>query len=277
MAPHGERIARFRALHERPGAFVMPNPWDAGSARLLVSLGFEALATTSAGFAWTLGRPDGGVTRDEALAHCRAMCAAVDVPVNADLENCFADEPAGVAQTITLAGATGLCGASIEDSSGDPAKPIYDLDLAVERVRAGVAANRALGLPMLITARAENFLHGRRDLFDTIKRLQAYEAAGADVLYAPGLASLDEFRAVIGAVGKPFNALVGGHNADLTTAQLVEAGAKRISVGGAFARAALGAMTMAAREIRDYGTYTYAKAAMPAAEINKTFKNWGSS
>lgn len=277
MATQNEKTARFRALHERPGVFVMPNPWDVGSARLLASLGFEALATTSAGFAWTLGKPDGGVTREEALAHCRAICAAVDVPVNADLENCFDDSPEGVAQTIRFAGATGLSGASIEDSTGDPGKPIYDFGHAVERVRAGVSANSASAVPMLITARAENFLHGRRDLADTIRRLQAYEAAGADVLYAPGLATLEEFRAVIAAVQRPFNALVGGHNADLTTAQLAEVGAKRISIGGAFARAALGAMMQAAREIKDQGVYTYAKSAMPAGEINKTFKEWGST
>lgn len=277
MPSQQEKSARFRALHQRPGAFVMPNPWDIGSARLLASLGFEALATTSAGFAWTLGRPDGGVSREEALAHCRAICAAVDVPINADLENCFADAPDGVADTIRLAGATGLCGASIEDATGDPARPIYDFDLAVERVRQGVAANIGLPVPMMITARAENFLHGRRDLADTIARLQAFEAAGADVLYAPGLATLEEFKAVISALKRPFNALVGGHNADLTTAQIAEAGARRISIGGALARAALGAMMQAAREIKDQGDYTYAKSAMPAGEINKTFREWGST
>ena len=185
-----DTIAKFRALHERAGTFIIPNPWDIGSARLLADIGYEALATTSAGYAWSRGKPDGGISRDEMLAHCAEIVAATPLPVNADLENCYAHDPAGVAETIRLAGATGLAGASIEDSTGDAAKPIYDFDLAVERVRAGIAANRALATPMLICARAENFLNGRKDLADTIKRLQAFEAAGADVLYAPGLATI---------------------------------------------------------------------------------------
>jgi len=277
MLTHTERLRRFRALHGRPGAFVMPNPWDIGSARLLAHAGFEALATTSAGFAWSRGRPDGGITRKEALAHCREIAAATDLPVNADLENCFAHEPEGVAETIRLAGATGICGASIEDATGDPTAPIYDFDLAVERVRQGVAANRALPSPMLITARAENFLHGRRDMADTIRRLQAYEAAGADVLYAPGLATLEELRTVIGALQRPFNALVGGWNVDLTVSDLAGVGAKRISVGGALARTAIGALMRAAAEIRGEGRFTYAKAATPSGEINGILKAWGTT
>lgn len=275
MSSHEERVGRFRALHERAGAFVIPNPWDVGSARLLAHAGFEALATTSAGFAWTRGRPDGGVTREQALDHCREIAAATELPVNADLENCFAHDPAGVAATILLAGATGICGASIEDATGDPAEPIYDFETAVERVRQGVAASRALPVPLVITARAENFLHGRKDITDTIRRLQAFAEAGADVLYAPGLATLDAFRAVIGAINRPFNALVGAWNPDLTVGDLAAVGAKRISVGGALARTAIGALMRAADEIRSAGTFTYAKAATPSGEINRIFKTWG--
>lgn len=270
-------VATFRVLHARPGAFVIPNPWDVGSARLLAGLGFEALATTSAGHAWSLGRPDGTVTRDEALAHCREICAATPLPVNADLENCFADDPAGVADTITRAAATGLAGASIEDASGHAATAIYEFDHAVARVRAGVEANRALAVPMLITARAENFLHGRRDLADTILRLQAFEAAGADVLYAPGLSKLDDIRAVVGAVGKPVNVLMSGFNSTLTSAELSTAGVKRISVGGALARAAYGGFLRAAREIKEAGTFSYVDSAATVPELNDGLAKWGGS
>ena len=268
-------IAKFRALHERAGTFIIPNPWDIGSARMLADVGYEALATTSAGFAWTRGKPDGGIGRDEMLAHCAEIVAATPLPVNGDLENCFAHEPAGVAETIRLAGATGLAGASIEDATGEAVKPIYDFDLAVERVRAGVAANRTLATPMLICARAENFLNGRKDLADTIKRLQAFEAAGADVLYAPGLATLDDIRAVTSAVKRPVNVLMGSWNPDLTLAELEAAGAKRISVGGGLARAAYGEMLRAARDMKDKGVFSYVKAAPPAPEINKGFAKWG--
>ena len=270
-----QTIARFRALHERPGAFVIPNPWDIGSARLMADAGFEALATTSAGYAWSVGKPDGGVGRDEMLAHCAVLVAATPLPVNADLENCYAHDPAGVAETIAMAAATGLAGASIEDSTGDPAKPIYDFDHAVERVRAGVAANRAKPAPMLITARAENFLHGRKDLADTIKRLQAFEAAGADVLYAPGLASLDDIRAVTSAVKRPVNVLMGSWSPDLTLPELEKAGAKRISVGGGLARAAYGEMLRALGDIKTKGIFTYVKTAAPAPQLNKGFERWG--
>ena len=270
-------IARFRALHERAGAFVIPNPWDIGSARLLADVGYEALATTSAGAAWSRGKPDGGLSRDEMLAHCAELVAATPLPVNADLENCYAHEPAGVAETIRLAGATGLAGASVEDATGEAANPLYAFDLAVERVRAAVAANRALPTPMLITARAENFLNGRKDLVDTIKRLQAFEAAGADVLYAPGLATLADIRAVTSAVKRPVNILMGSWNPDLTLAELEAAGAKRISVGGGLARAAYGELLRAARAIRDTGVFTYVKNAPPSPEINKGFARWGAT
>lgn len=263
------RIAAFRALHERPGTFLIPNPWDVGSAKLLANAGFEALATTSAGAAWCVGKADGGMTRDETLAHCAMIAAATSLPVNADLENCFAHDPSGVAETIRLAGATGLAGASIEDASGDAAKPIYDFDHAVERVRAGVAANAKLAQPMLITARAENFLHGRKDLADTIKRLQAFEAAGADVLYAPGLAAIGDIEAVIKAVRRPVNVLMSTFNADLTLAQLMAAGAKRISVGGSLARAAYGEMLRAAQAMKERGDFTYVKQAPSAQGLNK--------
>lgn len=277
MSKEAERIARFRVLHERPGAFVIPNPFDVGSARLLAHLGFEALATTSSGFAWTLGKPDGATSRAEALSHMRAIVEATDLPVNADLEHCYADAPEGVAETIWLAADIGLAGASIEDASGDRAQPIYDFNLAVERVAAGIEAARTAAVPMLITARAENLLHGRNDLDDTIRRLQAFEAAGANVLYAPGLKTLEEIRLVTSSVSKPVNVLMGGHNPDLTLADLAAAGAKRISVGGALARAAWAGVLAAAREMRDAGTFTFTRTAASGAELNRIFKTWGTT
>src|SRR5438477_2768076 len=206
-AARGEKVERFRALHARPGAFVIPNPWDVGSARILASLGFEALATTSSGFANALGRVDGQVTRDEVLQHCRELTVATELPVSADLERGFGDEPEVVAETIRLAGASGLAGGSIEDYSGDPARPIYELTLAVERVQAAAEAARRLDAGFVLTARAENLLRGVRDLDDTIRRLQAYERAGADVLFAPGLSTLDDVRLVTSSVGRPVNVL----------------------------------------------------------------------
>src|SRR5215213_2336443 len=192
MKTQKEKAELFKALHEREGAFIIPNPWDVGSARLLAGLGFEALATTSAGFANSLGRLDGQVTRDEVIKHCQDICAATELPVSADLENCFADDPEKAAETIRLGAQAGLAGGSIEDYSGDPSNPIYDFELAVERVHAAAEATRSLDFPFILTARAENLLRGRHDLDDTLRRLQAYEAAGADVLYAPALSTLDE-------------------------------------------------------------------------------------
>jgi len=262
-----EKARRFRALHDRSGAFVIPNPWDAGSARMLAALGFEALATTSAGFAFSLGRRDGAVTRDEALGHARSIVAAADLPVSADLENCFGDAPETVADTIRLAAGTGLVGASVEDATGDASRPIYDFALAAERVAAAVAAARALPFPFIVTARAENFLHGRRDLADTIRRLQAFANAGADALYAPGLPSIEAVTAVCTAVApRPVNVLAGG--AGLTVAGLAAAGARRISVGGLLARAAYGAMLRSAREIAGAGTFAFAGDAASFAEIS---------
>src|SRR5690349_6544455 len=250
---------RFRALHDGDGPLLLPNPWDAGSAKLLASLGFEALATTSSGFAATLGRLDGSVTRDEALAHSATIVQATDLPVNADLENCFADDPAGVAETVRLAVETGLAGCSVEDFARRSDDPIYPAGLAAERVAAAAEAAHAGPVRLVLTARAENLLHGRIDLADTIARLQAYQEAGADVLYAPGLQSLDDIRSVVSSVDRPVNVLALP-NAP-TIAELAAVGVKRVSVGGAFAYVALGAVTEAARELREDGTYGFWKGA----------------
>ncbi len=266
-----ERANRFQALHNRPGAFVIPNPWDAGTARILASLGFEALTTTSAGLAFALGRRDGdgSVTRDEALANAKAIVDATDVPVAADLENGYGDAPEAASETIRLAGeVAGLVGASIEDTTGDPRKPIYDFDHAVERVAAAAEAAHALPFAFMFVARAENFLHGRRDLDDTIRRLQAFEAAGADVLYAPGLTTAEEIRTVCSSVGKPVNVVMGLKNAPFSVSELAALGVRRISVGSALSRAALGAVVRAAREILDEGTFRFADAALPYAQVN---------
>ncbi|GFM82128.1 hypothetical protein PSCICN_28200 [Pseudomonas cichorii] len=269
------RAQAFKALHERDSAFVIPNPWDAGSAKLLASLGFEALATTSAGFAFSLGRADaeGAITRDETLENVAAIAAATDLPVAADLENCFADSPEGCAETLLKAAATGIVGGSIEDASGDATRPIYDFELSVERVRAAVAAARSLPFPFLLTARAENLLHGRLDFSDTLRRLEAYAEAGADVLYAPGLRTREEVIAVVRAVApKPVNVLMGLGGVTLSVADLTECGVRRISVGSSMARTAWGALHRAAEEIRTQGTFTYAEQALPFAQLNELFK-----
>jgi 2-methylisocitrate lyase-like PEP mutase family enzyme len=255
-----ERAAHFLQLHAGPQPLLIPNPWDAGSARLLASVGFEALATTSSGFAATLGRLDGGVTRDEALGHAAVLVAAVpDTPVSADLENCFADDPAGVAETVRLAVETGLAGCSVEDFARRSDDPIYPAGLAAERVAAAAEAAHAGPVHLVLTARAENLLHGRMDLADTIARLQAYQEAGADVLYAPGLQTLDDIRSVVSSVDRPVNVLALP-NAP-TIAELASVGVKRVSVGGAFAYVALGAVVEAARELREDGTYGFWKGA----------------
>jgi 2-methylisocitrate lyase-like PEP mutase family enzyme len=255
MTTQTEKAEQFLGLH-RPGTpLLMPNPWDQGSAKLLASLGFQALATTSSGFAATLGRLDGSVSRDEALGHAAAIVAATDLPVSADLENAFADDPAGVAQTITLAAETGLAGCSVEDYTGHHEQPIYDIGLAAERIAAAAEAAHAGPARLVLTARAENHLYGRRDLADTIARLQAYQEAGADVLYAPGLTSQADLRQVVSSVDRPVNVLaVAGAP---SVGQLAEAGVSRVSVGGALAFAALGALVDAATELRDRGTYGY--------------------
>jgi len=273
MRTQGDKGAAFRGLHERPGAFIIPNPWDAGTARLLASLGFEALATTSLGLANSLGRPDGAgaVSRTEVLDNCRTIAGATDLPVNADLENGYADEPRAAAEMIRLAAEAGVVGGSIEDSTGDPAAPIYDFKLAVERVHAAVEVARSLPVPFTLTARAENLLHGRLDLDDTIRRLQAFERVGADVLYAPGLRDLASIRIVVAAVGKPVNVVVSGVDPAVTAAQLAEAGVKRISVGGSLSRLALAAFLGGAREMKDVGGFTWLRGAVPSKELRAIF------
>lgn len=267
MSTQLERAKKFRALHERSGAFVIPNPWDAGSARLLAALGFEALATTSSGFAYALGRLDGEVTLEEKITHCHTLCAATDLPVSADLEKCFADDPETAAETIRKVAEAGVVGGSIEDYSGDASKPIYDFELAVERVQAAAEVARSLDFPFILTARAENLLRGRKDLDDTIRRLQAFEAAGADVLYAPALTTLDDVRTVTSAVTKPVNVLVPPLKG-VTVAQLADAGAKRISIGGALARAAIATVLRAGTEMRHEGTFGWTSDMAPGADID---------
>jgi 2-methylisocitrate lyase-like PEP mutase family enzyme len=269
MRNQTEKALAFRALHERPGAFIIPNPWDAGTAKLLAALGFEALATTSLGLANMLGRADSAVTRDEVIENCRTIAAATDLPVNADLENCFAHAPAAAADTIRLAAEAGVVGGSIEDFTGDRANPIYQFELAVARVRAAVEVAHALPVPFLLTARAENLLHGPHDLAEVIRRLQAYEAAGADVLYAPGLRNLEEVRQVVGAVKRPFNVVTGWLDPDITAVQLAEAGAKRISVGGALSRLALARFVEAGRVMKDMGSFAWMRDMMPIAETRR--------
>jgi 2-methylisocitrate lyase-like PEP mutase family enzyme len=254
-AAQADKAARFLALHGGPAPLLMPNPWDAGSAKLLVSLGFEALATTSSGFAATLGRLDGSVDREEALAHAASIVAASAVPVSADLENCFADDPASVATTVRLALETGLAGCSVEDFGRRPDAHIYDAGLAAERVAAAAEAAHAGPVHLVLTARAENHIRGHPDLADTIARLQAYQEEGADVLFAPGLIDLDEVRQLVASVDRPVNVLPGPGAP--TVAELGEAGVRRISVGGAFAFAALAGVVDGARELRDQGTYGF--------------------
>jgi 2-methylisocitrate lyase-like PEP mutase family enzyme len=268
-----EKAAAFRALHERPGVFIIPNAWDAGSAKLLASLGFEALATTSLGLANALGRIDGtgAVSREELVANCALVSQATSLPVSADLENCYADEPRAAARMIALAAQAGVVGGSIEDATADEAKPIYDFGLAVERVQAAAEAARALPFPFVLTARADNLMHGRRDLDDTIRRLQASEKAGADVLYAPGLRDLAAIRAVTSAVRKPVNVVMSTADPALTAAQLADAGVKRISVGGALSRLAFAAVLEAAQEMREQGGFTWISSTMPTAEVKRIF------
>lgn len=269
MSDQAEKGRRFRALHERTGAFVIPNAWDAGTARLLAGLGFEAIATTSSGLALSLGRPDGqgAVSLEETLANARSILEAIDLPVSADLENCFAHEPGACARTIRLAAETGLAGGSIEDATGDLAHPVYDFAQAVERVAAAAEAARAAPAPFVLTARAENFLHGRADLDDTIRRLQAFEAAGAEVLYAPGLPDLEAIRTVCASVGRPVNVVMGLRPETFTVAALAGAGVRRISVGGSLARAALGGFLEAAQEIVDAGRFTRAAGSPPGGAL----------
>ncbi|MAM09244.1 MAG: 2-methylisocitrate lyase [Rhizobiaceae bacterium] len=266
MTSQTEKYAAFKALHEAEGAFVMPNPWDAGSAKMLANLGFGALATTSAGLAFSLGKRDSAaaLTREEVLENARAIVEATDLPVSTDLENGFGDLPEDCANTVRLAAATGLAGGSIEDATGRSDDPIYAFEPAVERVRAAAEAVR--DLPFLLTARAENFLWGRPDLDDTIRRLQAFERAGADVLYAPGLPDLDAIKTVCDAVSRPVNVVMGLSGPVFSVDALSRAGVRRVSVGGSFARAALGALRQAAEEVLNKGTFTYSRSALPDTE-----------
>jgi 2-methylisocitrate lyase-like PEP mutase family enzyme len=267
MVTQSDKAARFRALHEGPGAFVIPNPWDAGSARALAALGFRALATSSGAQAGVLGRRDGAVSREEALAHCRLIVEATDLPVSADLEKCFADDPKAAAETIRLAAGVGLVGGSIEDATGDPARPLYDLGLATERVAAAVETARRLAFPFTLTARTESFLRGNPDLDDVIRRLQAFEQAGADVLMAPGLPDLAAVRAVCATVGKPVNFMVGIPGRSFTVADLTAAGVRRISLATSLWRTAMSALVDAAREVQDKGTFGYVERGLPSAEL----------
>jgi len=262
----------FRSLHQRNAAFIIPNPWDIGSARILEHLGFEALATTSMGFAFSQGKLDTAVGRDAMLAHVAAIASATALPVNADLENGYGDSPDTVAETIRLAAAAGVVGGSIEDATGRPGDPIYERGLAVERVRAAVEAARALPFVFTVTARAENFLHGRADLKDTIERLQAFEAAGADVLYAPGLRSKDDIASVVTSLSRPVNVLMGLQGVVLSAADLSSLGVRRISVGSALYRAALGAFLRAAHEMRDDGTFEFAADAANPRDVADIFR-----
>ncbi len=261
----------FCALHEREGAFIIPNPWDVGTARLLAHLGFEALATTSAGYAFSVGRSDQTVGREASLEYASAIASATTLPVSADLENGFGDAPETVAETVRLAAAAGVVGCSIEDSTGRADHPIYDREQAAERVRAAAAAARGLPFPFTLTARAENYLHGRPDLRDTIQRLQAFQEAGADVLYAPGLATKDDIAALVSSVDRPVNVLVGLAGMQLTMTDLAAIGVKRLSVGSALCRAALGAFLRAAREMRERGSFAFAAEAASSTEINTIF------
>jgi len=263
-----ERASRFRALHERPGVFLIPNPWDAGSARLLHSLGFEALATSSGAAAAIMGRRDGAISREDTLAQARGIVAATDLPVSADLGKGFGDAPSDAAEAIRAAAASGLVGGSIEDATGDAARPLYDLNHAVERVAAAAEAARALPFPFMLTARAENFLRGNPDLDDTIERLVRFDKAGADVLFAPALPDLAAVRTVCAATSKPVNFMAGMKDRSFTVADLAAAGVKRISLATSLYRAAMGAVAEAAREVLRGGTFGYLERTMPSAELN---------
>lgn len=272
MVSQIEKIKTFRALHEADGIFVIPNPWDIGSAKMLESLGFKALATTSAGHAFASGVPEGFTTNQDVLEHCYLLSEATDIPVSGDLEMGFGDSPKEAAETIRLVAPTGLAGCSIEDHTGRLTDPIYDFELAVERIAAAAEAARGLEHDFVLTARAENYLHDRPFLDDTIKRLVAFEEAGADVLFAPGLPDLEAIREVCNAVSKPVNAIMGLPGKTFSVPELADAGVKRISVGSAFARLAYGAMLEAGREIQQDGTFSFTDRAAGFSEIEQLLK-----
>ena len=267
-----DKAVHFRELHQQPGAFIFPNPWDGGSACLLEAEGFVALATSSAAHAATLGKRDGGVTRDEALAHARLLVEAVSIPVAADLENGFGAAPEIVAETIRLAAATGLVGGSIEDATGNPAAPLYPIEVATDRIAAAVKAARSLSFPFTLTARAENFIRGNPDLEDTIRRLQAFERAGADVLFAPGLPDLAAIRKVCASVSKPVNVMASVAGKGFTVADLANAGVKRISLAASLYRAAMTGLLDAAREVRDRGTFGYVERTLTTVQMNASLR-----
>jgi len=274
MATQAEKGEAFRALHQRDGAFIIPNPWDAGTARLLQAMGFQALATTSGGYAFSLGKSDGAVGREEMLEHAASLAAATNIPVSADLENGYADDPEGVAETVRRATRAGLVGCSIEDvgTRSASARPEpYEISLAAERVRAAADAAHASAFPFLLTARAENFIVGRSDLKETIARLQAFQEAGADVLFAPGLTSREDIRAVVKSVDRPVNVIMGLSGVQLSLADLAGMGVKRVTVGSSLSRVALTAFLRAAEEMRERGTFTYAEQAVRYAELNARF------
>ena len=270
MKTQAEKSEIFRALHQRERAFIIPNPWDVGSARLLAGLGFEALATTSAGYAFSIGRRDGRVSRDETLAHAKAIVSASDLPVSADLENGFGDSPEEARETIRLAAEVGLAGGSIEDVPTHGGT-VYELEHAAERVRAAAEMAHSLPVRFTLTARAENYLVGRPDLADTIRRLQAFQEAGADVLYAPGLSTKEDIAAVVRSVDRPVNVIMGLQGVQLSLEELSALGVKRISVGSALSRAALGAFLRAAREMKERGTFMFAEQAVSFREISSMF------
>ncbi len=271
MLTQADKARVFRSLHERDGAFIIPNPWDVGTARLLAHLGFEALATTSMGYAFSVGRRDNTLGRDETMAYACAIASATNLPVSADLENGFGDAPEMAAETIRLAAAAGVVGGSIEDATGRPDHPIYEREHAIERVCAAVTAARAFPFPFTLTARAENYLCGQPNLRDTIERLQAYQEAGADVLYAPGLATERDIAAVVRSVDRPVNVVMGLRGIQLSLAALSAIGVKRVSVGSALCRAALGAFIRAGQEMREHGTFAFAAEAVSPLEMSAIF------
>ena len=272
MLTQAEKGLAFRALHERDQAFIIPNPWDVGTARLLAHLGFEALATTSAGYAFSVGRRDNTIDREEMMAHVSAIASATDLPVSADLENGYGDAPEIVVQTIKLAAQAGLAGGSIEDVSGRADGEVYELAHAADRVRAAAEVVRSLPFPFTLTARAENYLVGKPDLKDTIKRLQAYQEAGADVLYAPGLKTKEDIAAIVRSVDRPVNVIMGLQGVQLSLSELSALGVKRVSVGSALSRAALGAFLRAGREMREHGTFNFAEDAVSYRAVSAMFK-----
>jgi 2-methylisocitrate lyase-like PEP mutase family enzyme len=264
-----DKATRFRSLHERPEAFIIPNPWDVGSARLLAGLGFQALATSSAAAAATIARRDGGMTREQALSHARSLVEAVDLPVSADLEKGFGDEPEAVAETVRRAAEVGLVGCTIEDSTGNPEKPLFEFSLAVERIAAGVEAARALPFPFMLTARAHNFFYASPSLDETIRRLQAFEKAGADVLFAPGLPDLAAVRTVCSAISKPFNFMVGIKGKSFSVQELAAAGVKRISLSTVLYRAAMTGFLDAIHEVKEKGEFTFLDRSVATPDLLK--------